>query len=140
MNRYAILLPCSAMVLVTALVWLRLYVERLSEMRARSIDPQSLSTVRAGTLVLEHVQGADNFRNLFEVPVLFYVLCLALALTQMTTPFLMGGAWAFVALRAAHSFIHVTYNRVLHRFIVYATSTVLLFVRWGVFAMSLAAS
>jgi hypothetical protein len=51
----------------------------------------------------------------------------------MESPVLVAGAWAYVALRCAHSYIHVTYNRVMHRFLVYATSTVLLFALWGVF-------
>jgi hypothetical protein len=35
-------------------------------------------------------------------------------------------------LRCIHSFIHLTYNRVTHRFAVYALSTVILFMLWGV--------
>ena len=34
---------------------------------------------------LENVQGADNFRNLFEVPVQFYALA-AIALATQQTP------------------------------------------------------
>jgi len=41
------------------------------------------------------------------------------------------GAWIYVALRCVHSFIHLTYNRVIHRFVVYALSAVVLFVLWG---------
>jgi hypothetical protein len=42
-----------------------------------------------------------------------------------------------VALRALHSFIHVTYNRVMHRFVVYSSSTLLLFLMWAVFGAQL---
>ena len=45
MDRVEILLPAAALVGVTALVWVRLYVERLGEMRARHIDPQSLASL-----------------------------------------------------------------------------------------------
>lgn len=47
-------------------------------------------------------------------------------------------AWAFVGLRAVHSLIHVTYNRVVHRFFVYAASTLCVFAMWILFAVSLA--
>jgi len=47
MNRDPIWLPCTAMVLVTALVWVKLYADRLGEMRSKHIDPQLLATVRA---------------------------------------------------------------------------------------------
>jgi len=134
-----ILLPCAAMVLVTALVWIKLYVDRLAELGELKVDPQSIrnSTVAAG--VLKRVESSDNFKNLFEVPVLFYALCACLAASDQVTPFFVVAAWVFVALRALHSFIHVTYNQVMHRFYSYAAGTVLVFVMWGVFAARLIA-
>jgi hypothetical protein len=126
-------LPCAAMVGITALVWVKLYADRLGEMRARRVDPQELATVGAAAGKLARTAAADNFRNLFEVPVLFYVLCAALALNGGSTPGLVAAAWAYVALRALHSLIHVTYNRVVHRFLVYVASTLLLFGMWIAF-------
>lgn len=126
-------LPCAALVGVTALVWFKLYADRLGEMRARRIDPQALSTVRAAVGQLEETQAADNFRNLFEVPVLFYLLCVVVALNGGSTPGLVTAAWSYVVLRAVHSVIHVTYNRVVHRFLAYVASTLLLFGMWVAF-------
>lgn len=126
-------LPCSALVGVTALVWFKLYADRLGEMRAKHIDPQALSTVRAAAGKLDKTQAADNFRNLFEVPVLFYLLCVAIVLTGGSTPGLVSAAWGYVVLRALHSVIHVTYNRVVHRFLAYVASTLLLFGMWVAF-------
>lgn len=126
-------LPCGAMVGVTALVWFKLYADRLSEMRVKRIDPQELSNVRAAAGRLERTQAADNFRNLFEVPVLFYLLCVAIGLNGGSTPGFVAAAWAYVGLRALHSLIHVTYNRVVHRFLVYVASTLLLFGLWIAF-------
>ena len=128
-------LPVAGMVFVTALVWVKLYADRLGEMRAKRINPQSLATARGAGGLLERTQAADNFRNLFEVPVLFYVLCIAVAVTGGSTPGLVAAAWAYVGLRALHSLIHVTYNRVLHRFLVYVSSTALLFGMWAVFVL-----
>ncbi len=130
--------PCAAMVGLTALVWVKLYADRLGEMRARRIDPQQLATVGAAAGKLERTAAADNFRNLFEVPVLFYVLSAALALTGGSTPAFVVAAWGYVALRALHSLIHVTYNRVVHRFLVYVASTLLLFGMWIAFFMRIA--
>ena len=125
-------LPCAAMVGLTAAVWVKLYADRLGEMRAKRIDPQALASARA-TAQLERPQAAENFRNLFEVPVLFYVLCAALVLTGGSTPGFVSAALAYVALRIVHSLIHVTYNRVTHRFLVYVASTLLLFGMWAAF-------
>jgi hypothetical protein len=124
------------MVGLTAAVWLKLYADRLGEMRARRIEPQALATARAAAAGLERPQAADNFRNLFEVPVLFYVLCAALALEGGSTPGFVAAAWAYAVLRALHSLIHVTYNRVTHRFLVYVASTLLLFGMWAAFLLA----
>jgi hypothetical protein len=72
------------------------------------------------------------------VPVLFYLLCVALVLNGGSTPGFVTAAWAYVALRALHSLIHVTYNRVTHRFLAYAASTLLLFGMWIAFVGRLA--
>lgn len=134
----AMLGPCVGLVALTALVWIKLYVDRIGEMRRRQVDPQALATSGAKAEILQKTAASDNFRNLFEVPVLFYVLCVAVTATGMAGPALVIAGWAFVALRALHSFIHVTYNRVMHRFAVYAASTLLLFGMWAAFALALA--
>jgi len=134
-----ILLPCAAMVFVTLAVWIKLYVDRIGEMNALGVDPQSVrnSAINAG--VLKKVESADNFKNLFEIPVLFYALCACLAASDQVTPFFVVGSWGFVASRALHSFIHCTYNKVVHRFYAYAVGAVLVFAMWGVFAARLIA-
>ncbi|MGH8640636.1 MAG: MAPEG family protein, partial [Burkholderiales bacterium] len=117
--RNAIFWPLIAQVVIVALVAGRLYATRIAEMRARRIHPQAIATSRTAAGVLQDIVAADNFRNLFEVPVLFFAVCCALAITDTVTPAQLALAWVFVGLRAAHSLIHVTYNRVTHRFGVY---------------------
>ena len=132
------MLPAVAMVALTAAVWARLYVQRIGEMRRRRISAGELATARQAATALQDVSAADNFRNLFEVPVLFYVLCLALYVTHRQDAVLLALCWLFVALRAVHSAIHCTYNNVMHRFFVYVTSTVLLFGLWAWLGIQLA--
>ena len=135
--RNSIFWPLIAQVVLVALIAVRLYATRIAEIRARRINPQSLATTGTAAGVLKDIAAADNFRNLFEVPVLFFAVCCALAITDtVTTPQLVL-AWMFVGLRAAHSLIHVTYNRVMHRFGVYIASTLCVFAMWGLFAISL---
>jgi hypothetical protein len=135
--RNAIFWPLVAQVVLVAVVWGRMYATRIAEMRARSIRPQSVATSRTAAGALQNVAAADNFRNLFEVPVLFFAVCGALAITDTVTPLQLLLAWLYVGLRAVHSFIHVTYNRVMHRFWVYVASTFCVFVMWGLFAFAL---
>lgn len=135
--REAIFWPAIALVGLTALVWILMYVRRLSEIRRARHDPQLFATSETASRVLKDVSAADNFRNLLEAPVLFYVLCLSLAVLDEVTQLQLLLAWIYVVFRALHSLIHVTYNRVVHRFAAYAVSTICLFVMWGDFALSL---
>ena len=133
----AILVPAVMLVAWTAVVWVWMYVVRIGEIRRRDLDVQTFARARDAATALERTTPADNLRNLFEVPVLFYTLCAFIAITGLTSTGLLAAAWIYVALRVTHSLIHTTYNRVMHRFCIYAASTVLLFGMWAVFATRL---
>jgi len=135
--RNTIFWPLIAQVLLVAIVGALMYARRVAEVRARRINPQALATSRGAADALQDVSAADNFRNLFEAPVLFFAVCLALAITDAVTPPQVALAWSYVALRAAHSFIHVTYNRVMHRLAVFIASMAVVFAMWALFAWSL---
>lgn len=127
--------PMLAMVCITLLVWIRLYQTRLTEMRARRIAPQALAS-RGQASAMQDTRAADNFSNLFELPVLFYVALLVAHVTGNTGSLVLLLAWLFVVLRAVHSLIHCSYNRVMHRFSVYMLSSLVLWVLWAVLAWS----
>jgi hypothetical protein len=135
--QYAILLPPTALVLLTGVVFVRLYKDRIAEMRSRRIHPQRLATAKQVQETMENVAASDHFRNLFEVPVLFYALCGYLAITQLTTLLLLACAWGYVALRTAHTFVHLTSNKVIRRFQLFFASTIVLYVMWALFAVRL---
>ena len=132
-----ILMPTVAMTAIIAVTWVKLYINRIGEMKAKKIDVEDFAGPNSVKDSLENINASDNFKNLFEVPVLFYALCGFLAISGLSEPLFVYGAWIYVALRAAHSFIHITYNRVMHRFVVYAFSTLWLFILWGLFAARL---
>lgn len=73
-----------------------------------------------------------NFMNLLEVPVLFYVAGFTAFLTQHLDGLLMTLAWSYVALRVAHSVVHLSYNNVMHRLSLFAVSNVVVSVMWWV--------
>jgi hypothetical protein len=135
--QHAILLPPTVLALLTAFVFGRLYTDRIAEIRARRIHPQKLATSKDAAGVLENVASSDHYRNLFETPVLFYALCGFLAITQLTTVLLLACAWGYVFLRAAHTFIHLTTNKVIRRFQVFFASSIVLYLMWVLFAVRL---
>ena len=123
--------PAFALVLLTFVVWLRMFLARAGEMRRLRIHPQSVATSVQASQRLIDTRAADNFRNLFELPVLFYAaLGMAFAIGTVDQPTL-ALAWLFVVLRIVHSAIQCSYNRVMHRFGAYVVGGVALWALWG---------
>ena len=107
----SITLSIAAMAFLTIAVGIRLFLDRSREMREKCIHPQAVATSRKIAEKLEAVQAADNFRNLFEVPVLF------------------------CALHAVHSYIQGTYDKVMHRFAVFIASFLVAVAPWVLFVV-----
>ena len=129
MTTSPILGPVLAQVGLTLVVLLWLYAKRIPAMTAAKIDPESLQRKvpeLAAKVPLSTHFPADNFINLFEVPMLFITLCFVVQLTGFNDATTVNMAWGYVFLRAIHSVIQCTYNRVMHRFLIYALSSLLL--------------
>lgn len=132
MPTHPVFLPALAMVALTFVVWLRMYVMRIAQMKRDRIHPQAIATSAQAAAKLTDSRAADNFRNLFELPVLFYLALVVAAISgQESTPVLVL-AWLFVLLRIAHSWIHCTYNKVMHRFSAYLAGGIALWLLWVV--------
>ena len=139
MRQELIFLPAVALVALTCCIWVLLYRRRIGAMRAHRVHPEKFKTRATRVPLDEQASASDNFQNLLELPLLFYVLVLALYATQRVDAVYLALAWGFVVLRVAHSVVHVTYNRVMHRFTAYFAGGVLLFVAWARFGWSLVA-
>lgn len=129
--------PAVAMAALTLVVWVRMYRTRIAQMKRERIHPQAVATSAQAAARLTDSKAADNFRNLFELPVLFYAGVLVAHATGATSATLLVLAWSFVALRIVHSVVHCGYNRVMHRFGVYVAGSVVLWAMWGVLGFAL---
>ena len=132
-----IFLPVLGMVLLTFIVWWRMFFMRIGQMKREHISPQKVAMSAQVAALLTDSRAADNFRNLFELPVLFYAAVCIAALSGQVNVVTLTLAWIFVALRCAHSAIQCSYNRVMHRFYAYIGGGVALFALWGVLAFGL---
>jgi hypothetical protein len=121
-----------ALAALTFAVWVYMYFTRIGEMRRKRIQAQELdSRVHAQALLTDSAHVADNLKNLFEMPVLFYAGLLLSMVLMIQDALLVQLAWGFVALRTVHSVVHCTYNRVMHRFVAYVASCVVLMLIWA---------
>jgi len=135
--RNSVLFPLLAFVLLTALVAVAMYRRRVAEMVTRRIHPQQVATAAQMAARLEDTAAADNFRNLFETPLLFVAAVLTIYAASLTSPPYVVLAWLYVAARVVHSVIHCTYNKVMHRLYVFVASLVVLWAMWGLIAWDL---
>ena len=128
MNDTQILMPMLAVMVLTAVVWFVLYARRLPAIAKAGKPTQAYTTPDKGAALLpdEVHYPANNFRNLLELPVLFYALCLYLYVTGSAGHADVIAAWVFFAFRVVHSAIHCTVNIVKARFVTYCIATLAL--------------
>ena len=127
MTQTAIFGPFFATILLTLVVWVYMYVRRISFIRSRNLSPQDLAPGTLAQLSPPAVSNpSDNLKNLFEMPVLFYALTLYLFVTNQVDGAYVTAAWIFVAFRALHSAVHSTINIVIVRFYLYLISSLAL--------------
>ena len=128
MPQTAIFGPFFATVALTFAVWIYLFVRRIPFINANMTPAELAVPGRLAALSPPEVSNpSDNFKNLFEVPVLFYALALYLFVTNEVDAVGVTAAWVFVVFRALHSLVHCTFNHVMLRFALYAISTLAVF-------------
>ncbi len=117
MNQIALLTPVFVLILWTFTIFLIMSYGRTRFMK----DPQDAAHTKdlKGTLPAWVERTGDNYNHLFEQPVAFYVVTLAIALINSIDPLMMQLAWAFVILIIIHSLVQLTFNLVLVRFMIF---------------------
>jgi hypothetical protein len=125
MTQAAIFGPFFATIFLTFLVWVYMYIRRISFITGSKLSPKDLAVPGAlAQLSPPAVSNpSDNLKNLFEIPVIFYALALYLFATKQVDAVYVGAAWVFVFFRVLHSAVHCTFNLVMLRFYLYLFAT-----------------
>lgn len=126
-----ILYPVFAMFALVAGVLVRMGTMRFGAVRRGEMNPAFYKTYQGDEEPESMRVITRHFINLFEMPVLFYVGVILTYMTRQVSPWMVGCAWAYVALRYVHSYVHLTSNDVLTRFRVYILSGLVLMVMWA---------
>jgi hypothetical protein len=132
MSQNLLVYPMFAMFALTAFVLGTLFRRRVQAVRAKLVPMSYFGTYQNGPEPEITAQTSRHFVNLFEAPVLFYVVCLAAMVTQQVTQAMVILAWAYVAARLAHSWIHLGSNRIGSRVRAYFSSWLVLAAMWVV--------
>ena len=122
-NVISMLQTIVAMGLLNLVMFVWMYATRIPAMNQAKIDPQSAQHPGSlNTLPSEARRVADNYNHLFEAPMLFYAMVIAIVLLGHADQWHVLAAWAYVILRALHSLVQATINRVMIRFALFALS------------------
>ena len=129
MPQTAIFSPFLATMLLTFIVWVYMYVRRIRFITSAKLSPKEMAIPgRLAQISSPAVSNpADNFKNLFEIPVLFYAISLYLFVTNQVDSLYLNTAWIFCGFRVLHSIVHCTFNLVMLRFYLYLFSTIAVF-------------
>lgn len=134
----SLIYPMFAMVVLTFVVLMSLFKSRVKSVKEGAVDPSFFKTYQGQVEPDLSLKLSRHFANIFEAPSLFYIVCLAAMITQLTSVLFVALAWLYVLLRAAHAYIHIGKNKVKLRINTYMTSWAVLMFMWIYLAVTTA--
>lgn len=135
MPQVFILYPLLVQVFLTFGVLLVLGGARRRSMHARRQSVQSMALATDKDWDEDALKASNNYKNQFELPVLFYAGCIVALQTHSVDYAVLGLAWAFVATRVAHAVVHLGSNRVVYRGSAFLLGFVALLAMWIIIAV-----
>jgi hypothetical protein len=135
---FDLIYPMAAMVLLTFVVLIRMFLGRVRAVRAGEADAGYYKTYQEGREPREVAQLSRHLVNMFESPTLFYAACIAGMVTGENATILGALAWVYVAMRVVHAYIHTGSNRLPPRIKIYFSSWLVLLGMWGTLVVGVA--
>lgn len=130
MTQHLILQPVGALGILTFAVLLVIPARRFAAARRGLVRSADFKFGESANVPGEVSIPNRNYMNLLELPILFYVAALMYDSAGKVDTWVLVMAWAYVALRAVHSGIHLTYNNVQHRLAAFTASNIVLLAIW----------
>jgi hypothetical protein len=130
--------PMIAHAALVFILYYLLSVRRVAAVKSGSVKAQQFKenlSEPEGSLLVH-----NNLKNQFELPILFYAGVLAIYATNADNIFTIVLAWVFVLSRYAHSYVHVTSNRLRYRRPLFMVGFAVTVVLWAWLAVWLATS
>lgn len=120
----------ATLVFLTFFIMYLLLVLRVKAVRTRKVSPRYFKLNKGENVPDNILAVSQNYSNLFELPALFYLACIVAIILNQSEEYFVIHAWFFVLFRYIHSYIHVTYNHILHRLAAFAISGFILLSMW----------
>lgn len=134
MNSATILYPVFAQIALTYMLGLWTGLLRFRATTTRTVRLKDIALHQPAWPEYETKIG-NCFRNQFEGPILFFAVVALLLASGMVDTVQIVLAWAFIAARVVHAYIHTGSNFVPRRFLAYAVGMNILLAMWVWFAI-----
>lgn len=125
MEQNLIFLPVLVQIALTCFLYVLLSNAKVAAFKAGDVDQERMK-LHDDAWPDKVMQINNNINNQFQLPVLFYVLCVAIWALQMVNMIALGLASLFVLSRIVHCYVHVGSNHVPLRRQVFIGGMVLL--------------
>jgi hypothetical protein len=141
MKAELILLPVFAQIALTFIMLFWMAGLRVQSVRNKKVPARYFKTYQGDYKLPEKLlQVARNFHNQLETPILFYAVIAFILISDQVDMGYIALAWTYFATRIVHTVIHVSYNHILHRMIIFLFSLIVLLSLWTRFFIQTAFS
>ena len=129
MDKILIIYPILAVVLMNFIVMFHMRYMISKAIKNRDVEYKYFKAYESSApeylLTSRH-----HYKNFFEIPILFYLLCLVLYMIDHVSAIDLWIAWLFVVFKGIHSYIRITSNYVPYRAYSFFVCVFLLFGGW----------
>ena len=129
MDKILIIYPILAVVLMNFIVMFHMRYMISKAIKNRDVEYKYFKAYESSApeylLTSRH-----HYKNFFEIPILFYLLCLVFYMIDDVSAIDLWIAWLFVVFKGVHSYIRITSNYVPYRAYSFFVCVFLLFGGW----------
>ena len=126
--------PLIGMVVLTLLVAIRLLYFAINSTLTGKLHIKQFR-IYDGEFPKDFQSARQHYKNMFEIPILFYILCILFIINNNYTQFDVIVAWGFVLFRVLHSLARIPNRDVNLRFGLFAGSFIMLVIGWINFSL-----
>ena len=130
-----IIYPLLAMIFLTLIIGVQLLYCNSKAVLKGEVNIESYRLFDSE--IPNHLKSiSQHYKNMFELPVLFYILCILFIVDNHYTNFDVIIAWGFFSFRFLHSLVRISNQNVNLRFSLFIGSFVMLIIGWISFILS----
>ena len=130
MSQQTIIYPLIAMFVLTMSVAIYLLKCRYRAVLQDGINPRYFELNRGAKIPDYLNRVTQHYDNLFEMPLLFYVVSILYLVLHQAGLLTVILAWVYVISRCIHAYIHIFNNRLKYRKYIFLMSSLVLIVLW----------